>query len=104
MSEDFLSKPFVIGSIAHWLGKKAEESKSHEWTVFLRSASPDEDISIYVKKVVFILHPTLQPPTRSAHSPLSPTPQQGDCRVLLTAAHVPSGVRACLRSDRNGAI
>jgi transcription initiation factor IIF auxiliary subunit len=64
-AESFPSKPFVVGSIAHWLGKKAEESRSHEWTVFLRSANPDEDISTYIKKVVFILHPTLQPPTRS---------------------------------------
>jgi len=77
MSEDFLSKPFVIGSIAHWLGKKAEESKSHEWTVFLRSASPDEDISIYVKKVVFILHPTLQPPTRTIETGPFEVTEQG---------------------------
>ena len=65
-SEENPSKPFVVGSIAHWLGKKADESKSHEWTIYLRSSNPDEDISVYVKKVVFILHPTLQPPTRSA--------------------------------------
>ena len=57
-------KPFVVGSIATWLGKKAEESRSHEWTVFLRSANPDEDMSTYIKKVVFVLHPTLSPPTR----------------------------------------
>jgi len=63
------SKPFVIGSIAHWLGKKAEESKSHEWTIFLRSANPDEDLSMYIKKVVFVLHPTLQPPTRTLEVP-----------------------------------
>ena len=59
-----LHKPFVIGSIATWLGKKADETRSHEWTVFLRSANADEDMSTYIKKVVFILHPTLQPPTR----------------------------------------
>ena len=66
--EQYLSKNFVVGSIAHWLGKKADESRSHEWTVFLRSANPDEDISTYVKKVVFVLHPTLQPPTRVLES------------------------------------
>jgi len=64
-AEGHLSKPFVIGSVAYSLGKKAEESATHEWTVYLRSANPDEDISMYVKHVVFILHPTLSPPTRT---------------------------------------
>ena len=59
------SRAFVIGSIAYSLGKKAEESRSHEWTVFIRSANPDEDMSTFVKKVVFHLHPTLQPPQRT---------------------------------------
>ena len=45
-------------------GKKADETRPQEWTVFLRSANADEDMSTYIKKVVFILHPTLQPPTR----------------------------------------
>lgn len=66
MAEETLYKSFVIGSIAHWLGKKAEESRSHEWTIYLRASNPDEDLSKFVKKVVFNLHPTLQPPTRSA--------------------------------------
>ena len=68
-SSDALSKPFVIGSIATWLGKKAEESRSHEWTIYLRAANPEEDLSLIVRKVVFVLHPTLQPPTRSERSP-----------------------------------
>lgn len=67
-SSDALSKPFVIGSIATWLGKKAEESRSHEWTIYLRAANPEEDLSLIVRKVVFVLHPTLQPPTRSERS------------------------------------
>ncbi|KAL1529731.1 hypothetical protein AB1Y20_000667 [Prymnesium parvum] len=59
-----LSKPFVVGSCAHWLGKRAEEGKSHEWTVYVRLINPDEDPSLFIKRVVFHLHPTLQPPTR----------------------------------------
>ena len=64
-ADENLYKSFVLGSIAYSLGKKAEESKSHEWTVYLRAANPDEDLSTFVKKVVFMLHPTLTPPTRS---------------------------------------
>ena len=61
-----LSKSFVVGSCAHFLGKRAEENKSHEWSVYVRSTSPDEDPSVFIKRVVFQLHPTLQPPTRGA--------------------------------------
>ena len=64
--ETALSKPFAYGSIAHWLGKSAEETKSHRWTVYIRSTNPDEDPATFIKKVVFQLHPTLQPPTRGA--------------------------------------
>ena len=62
--ETSLSKSLVIGSCAHFLGKRAEENKSHEWSVYIRSTSPDEDPSLWIKRVVFQLHPTLQPPTR----------------------------------------
>ena len=75
--EEHLHKPFVLGSIAYSLGKKAEESKSHEWTVYLRAANPDEDMSVFIKKVVFMLHPTLQPPTRTLESAPFEVTEQG---------------------------
>ena len=76
-SEEFLYKSFVLGSIAYSLGKKAEESRSHEWTVYLRAANPDEDMSLYIKKVVFVLHPTLQPPTRTIETAPFEVTEQG---------------------------
>ncbi|KAJ1631131.1 yeats family-domain-containing protein [Pavlovales sp. CCMP2436] len=60
-----LEKPIVYGTIAFWLGKKAEESKSHRWTCYLRSNRPDEDLGLFVRKVVFTLHPSFNPPTRT---------------------------------------
>eukprot|EP00962_Isochrysis_galbana_P009267 scaffold2600_cov103-Isochrysis_galbana.AAC.12 len=36
------SRPIVYGSCAYWRGKSAEESKSHEWTVYIRAANPEE--------------------------------------------------------------
>ena len=71
------SRSFVIGTIAYSLGKKAEESKSHEWTVYLRAANPEEDMSTYVKKVVFHLHPTLQPPSRTVEQGPFEVTEQG---------------------------
>ena len=70
-SEQYPSRAFVLGSIAYSLGKKAEESKSHEWTVYVRVPNPDEDPGIFIKHVIFHLHPTLQPPTRGTLSPLA---------------------------------
>ena len=77
MATEELHKSFVLGSISYSLGKKAEESKSHEWTVFLRAANPDEDLSLYIKKVHFVLHPTLQPPTRMIESAPFEVTEQG---------------------------
>lgn len=64
-----LSKGFVVGTLAFWLGKRAEDNKSHEWTVHVRSANGDEDAGLWIKRVVFQLHPTLQPPTRVIDHP-----------------------------------
>ena len=74
---EYPSKPFVLGTIAYALGKKAEENKSHEWTVYLRAANPDEDLSQVIRKVVFVLHPTLQPPTRTLETAPFEVTEQG---------------------------
>mmetsp|Transcript_8813 Transcript_8813/g.17778 ORF Transcript_8813/g.17778 Transcript_8813/m.17778 type:complete len:215 (-) Transcript_8813:112-756(-) len=72
-----LSKGFVVGTLAFWLGKRAEDNKSHEWTVHVRSANGDEDAGLWIKRVVFQLHPTLQPPTRVIDSPPFEVTEQG---------------------------
>ncbi len=104
-SSDALSKPFVIGSIATWLGKKAEESRSHEWTIYLRAANPEEDLSLIVRKVVFVLHPTLQPPTRSERSQSRAFSDQ--CPNTRRPRHAYRARSICsspFRSDRDSAI
>ncbi|KAL2906721.1 Transcription initiation factor TFIID subunit 14b [Bienertia sinuspersici] len=47
-----ISVPIVYGTIAFWLGRKATESQSHKWTVYVRGAT-NEDLSAVVKRVVF---------------------------------------------------
>ena len=47
--EQPLHKGFVLGSIAYSLGKKADDNKSHEWTVYVRAANPEAVMEL-VKK------------------------------------------------------
>ncbi|KAG5530256.1 hypothetical protein RHGRI_030577 [Rhododendron griersonianum] len=63
-----ISCPIVYGTMAFWLGKKANESQSHKWTVYVRGAT-NEDLSAVIKRVVFQLHPSFTNPTRVVESP-----------------------------------
>jgi YEATS domain-containing protein 4 len=56
--------PIVVGSVAFSLGADAEHEKSHEWTVYVRHLEPDVDLALLVEKVVFMLHPSFEKPTR----------------------------------------
>lgn len=65
------SLPIVYGSIAFYLGKKADELQTHEWTLFLRGPNQLEDHlnSLVISKVVFQLHPSFAQPTRELTEP-----------------------------------
>lgn len=58
-----ICQPIVYGSIAWWLGRKADEQNSHKWTVFLRGVDC-EDLSYLLEKVVFHLHSSFEKPKR----------------------------------------
>ncbi|GLT39230.1 hypothetical protein SLA2020_134360 [Shorea laevis] len=60
--------PIVCGTIAFYLGRKASESQSHKWTVYVRGAT-NEDLGVVIKRVVFQLHPSFNNPTRVVESP-----------------------------------
>jgi hypothetical protein len=55
--------PIVFGSIAFWMGKKAAEHATHRWSLFVRGPN-DEDLSSFVSKVIFSLHPSFAVPLR----------------------------------------
>ncbi|CAM9105302.1 unnamed protein product, partial [Ectocarpus fasciculatus] len=59
--------PIVYGSVAFSLGKKADETATHKWTLFIRGPS-DEDLSAFVSKVAFSLHPSFPHPVREVCS------------------------------------
>ncbi len=65
------SLPIVYGSIAFYLGKKADELQTHEWTLFLRGPNQHNDHlnSHVISKVVFQLHPSFAQPTRELTEP-----------------------------------
>ncbi|KAL3527203.1 hypothetical protein ACH5RR_011859 [Cinchona calisaya] len=60
--------PVVYGTIAFWLGRKASETQSHRWTVYVRGAT-NEDLGIVIKRAVFQLHPSFNNPVRVVESP-----------------------------------
>ena len=60
--------PIVYGSIAFYLGKKADEFQTHEWTLFVRGPN-QEDLSSVVAKVVFQLHASFAQPIREYTEP-----------------------------------
>ncbi|GAA5808629.1 hypothetical protein MFLAVUS_002021 [Mucor flavus] len=65
-----IARPFYYGSIAYPLnGKKASDADhTHKWTVMVKGLN-NEDLSYYVKKVVFKLHETYPNPLRTVESP-----------------------------------
>ncbi|KAL6063735.1 YEATS domain-containing protein 4, variant 2 [Balamuthia mandrillaris] len=64
-----VERAVVYGNKAWWLGKKADELHTHRWTAFVRGPAGDEDISYFVKKVVFTLHPSFKDPVRVVDKP-----------------------------------
>ena len=57
------TQAIIVGTIAHYLGKKADEYHSHRWTVYVRGLD-GEDLSHCVESVEFALHPSFDEPTR----------------------------------------
>ena len=58
-NNQIISKSIVYGSIAFWLGKKADDTVSHKWVVYVRGSN-NEDISYFIKEVVFTLHSSFE--------------------------------------------
>lgn len=61
--------PIVYGSCAFYLGKKADEFQTHQWTLYLRGPNGDEDLSAVISKVIFQLHASFAQPMRELTEP-----------------------------------
>jgi len=60
--------PIVFGSVAFYLGKKADDFQTHQWTLYVRGPN-NEDLSAVVSKVVFQLHASFSQPLRELTTP-----------------------------------
>jgi YEATS domain-containing protein 4 len=63
-----ITKGIIYGSMSFYQGKKVDEQNSHKWACYVRGVG-DEDISIFIKKVVFQLHPSFSNPCRTFERP-----------------------------------
>lgn len=63
-----VAKPIIFGSMSLYQGKKADENNSHKWVVYVRAAG-DDDLSTFVEKVSFQLHPSFTQPNRILTKP-----------------------------------
>lgn len=51
-----------VGNISKWMPSESKEDKStHKWMVYVRGPKDSPDISHFVRKVVFYLHPSYHP-------------------------------------------
>jgi YEATS domain-containing protein 4 len=63
--------PFVYGSSARLVNETdvlADPSHSHKWTIYLKGHN-GQDLSCYIKKVVFKLHESFAVPVRTFEKP-----------------------------------
>ena len=61
-SQPLFWQPFLYGSSAVAI-KKPDSDHTHKWTIFVRGYQ-NEDISPYVRKVIFKLHESFLQPNR----------------------------------------
>lgn len=71
------------------LGKKSEESATHRWKLYIKGPR-DEDISTFVEKVVFTLHPSFAEPTRGGLYLLRFAPMVLIIRYVINRGAVPA--------------
>ncbi len=56
---EIITKPFIYGSIAMYLGKKGQQNYSYKWCVYVRGVH-NENISNFIKEVQFTLHDSFE--------------------------------------------
>jgi len=63
-----VERPIVVGTVAYWLGKKADDTKTHKWTAYIRGPN-NEDLTYFIKRVVFKLHESFKNSKRAVEQP-----------------------------------
>ena len=66
-----IAQPIVFGTVARFLGRKQNKNApqaTHQWSVYVRGAQ-GLDITHFVSRVVFALHPSFDVPERTLTAP-----------------------------------
>lgn len=51
----------LIGNISKWMPSSEDDALTHKWLVYVRGPKDAPDVSHFVEKVVFYLHPSYKP-------------------------------------------
>lgn len=52
----------IIGNISKWMPSESEEDKStHKWMVYVRGPKENPNVTGFISKIIFYLHPSYQP-------------------------------------------
>jgi len=62
-------KSIVYGTINFFQGKKVQKEIQNRWICYIRPFNPNDDLSKYIDKVIFTLHPTFSNRVRVIKSP-----------------------------------
>ena len=65
---NMINKPIVFGTFALFRGKKVNSVEAHAWCVYVRGTN-GEDISRFIKKVVFELDQSFAESVRTVDKP-----------------------------------
>ena len=69
MSSRCLVQGVSVGTVAFYLGKKADAMQSHRWTVHVRASPMSQRLDWLLSKVVFHLHESFAQATRELYAP-----------------------------------
>lgn len=56
-----LKHQVIVGNISKWMPSSEEEKLTHKWMVYVRGPKENPDVSHFIDKVIFHLHPSYKP-------------------------------------------
>ncbi|KAK9874989.1 hypothetical protein WA026_005804 [Henosepilachna vigintioctopunctata] len=56
-----INKKIIVGNISKWMNSYEEDNLTHKWMMYVRGPKENPDVSHFIDKVVFHLHPSYKP-------------------------------------------
>lgn len=54
-------KRIIVGNISRWTPSQEDDNLTHKWMMYVRGPKDSPDVSSFIQKVVFYLHPSYKP-------------------------------------------